>query len=545
MSLFRIKTSIPPRLFHCRCFATALPNDEEYTATPHYPPILDMSFEKKLERKKVAKHEEIKAVKTVEEKQIKLNMPRFYGFKSYMLNEDYCPYNNLGLAQHVTRTHLIVNNELPEYYKNIDVSGVALNLKSEIEEAIAVEIDGYKRENDFTNDDLTKVEMENLTSSLIVKQLNRIIKNEMSTSHPHMKNAQIDYEPRIESTWLAGGMDAPERVKSVRRGRPWTKHMEDDPVDRLMVFVGSPCMTVRSELPLPPIVSRDEAENAELEVPFFRLDPRAVGNKTEFRHIANTPGFWPGDPHKFGLLSYHNRGYLHNRKHYQDPQDDKEAVHRQAIIASFGWLQAQANFLGFNTYNDITYPLVTQTVITDGKVWSFYAYQLNTIVFHTMYVNENPKRNICWGTEELNLYDRVENGKLEGFNDQVLELLLKFYCNVPESRLGINLTPYLNHEEKVIADYADDDKRQWLEREYKFLVSNRPRFKLDYEVYSWEKIYKIDNKTRHMDKKLRPFELLQDPFKRTLDDRQPIYIPRKFRPHLPRHKGKYAKEYFP
>ncbi|KAG5882797.1 hypothetical protein JTB14_035627 [Gonioctena quinquepunctata] len=543
MSLHRINTSLCPKFFRCRALSTALKNAEEYTATPHYPPILDLSFKSKLRRKKEAVHEEIKAVKTVEEKQIKLNMPRYYGFKSYLLTEDYSPYNNLPLAQHVTKTHLIVNNNLPEFYKN--VGQLSTNLKAEIEEAILIEFDGYQRMHDLKNEDLDKMQIEDIISTTVAKQINRIITNKLSTSYPHIASVQIDYDPRIESTWYAGGMNPPEHIKRCRKGMEWMKPYENDPVDRLMVYFGSPSLTLRSEVPLPPIVSQEEAENPDLEVPTFKFDPRVVGTFTEHRHISNIPGFWPGDSHQFGLLSYHKRGYMSTREKFQDTQDDKEALHRQAIIASFGWLQAQANFLGFNTFNDITYPLVTQTVITNGKIWSFYAYQMNTMALNTDNLTENPKKNICWATEEMKLFEDVTEGKVVGFNDDVMNNLLKFYSNVPDTKLGVNLTPYLGNKEKFIADYEDEEKRVWLEREYKFLVANRLRYKLDYEIYSWEKIYKIDNKTRFMDKRLRPFELFQNPHKRTLDDRLANYIPRKLRPDLPRWKGRYAKEYFP
>ena len=93
--------------------------------------------------------------------------------------------------------------------------------------------------------------------------------------------------------------------------------------------------------------------------------------------------------------------------------------------------------------------------------------------------------------------------------------------------------------------FKDDEKREWLEREYKYLESNRPRHKELDEIYSWEKIYKIDHKTRFTEKRLRFFELFQQPHKRKLNDRLPKYIPRALRPDLPRHKGRRVKEYWP
>lgn len=375
---------------------------------------------------------------------------------------------------------------------------------------------------------------------------------------------KVDNDLHIESAWYAGGMIPPENVKRYRRGLEWTKKYENDPVNRLMVYQGSPMVSIRSQLPLNTIVPITESENPDLVVPFFKFDPRAVGTKTDHRHMANIPGnfnlvvwflvsvinnflgFWPGDPYRFGILSYNKRGHMLGRQErYKDPQDDKEALHRQGILASFGWLSAQANFLGFTTFNDITYPLVTQTVITNGKLWSFYVYQMNTMLLHSKYITENPKTNICWATEELKLYEDLQDGKIVGFNEDVLKMILKLYANAPESRLGVNMTPYLSSSEKVSADYEDDEKRTWLEREYKFLVANRPRYKQVDEVYPWEKIYKIDHNSRFMDKRLRPFEKFIQPYQRRLDDRRPVYIPRKHRPDLPRWKGRYAKEFFP
>ena len=230
---------------------------------------------------------------------------------------------------------------------------------------------------------------------------------------------------------------------------------------------------------------------------------------------------------------------------FNDGNYIQEALHRQGILASFGWLHAQANYLGFTTFNEITYPLVCQSIITDSRLWSFYTYQLNTLLMHSNNIADSPKKNICWATPELKLFEEIKDGRIVGFNEDILKMLLKYYVNEPQDRLGVNYSPYLNDTVRISADYTDDDKRQWLEREYKFLMSNRPRFLPDYEVYHWEKIYKIDHNTRFMDKKLRPFELMINPFKRRLDERQPQYIPRVLRPHLPKYKGRYVKEYFP
>lgn len=211
--------------------------------------------------------------------------------------------------------------------------------------------------------------------------------------------------------------------------------------------------------------------------------------------------------------------------------------------ASFGWLLAQANFQGFTTFNDITYPLVTQTIITNGQLWSLYAYQLNTVVMHNEHIDQNPKHNICFGTKPLKLYEGIEDGKVVGLNEDVLKMIIQLYMNAPEDREH-EMKPYLNAEEKYVADIENDKRRCWLEETYKHLVSNRPKHYLLPEVYQWERIYKIYFNTRFQEPKRRPFELDKNPFNRRLDDHLPPYIPKVLRPY-PKCRKKFENTYYP
>lgn len=71
-------------------------------------------------------------------------------------------------------------------------------------------------------------------------------------------------------------------------------------------------------------------------------------------------------------------------------------------------------FAGFTTCNEITYPLVNQSIITNGKTWSFYMYQLNTMRFFKSQDDINKPvapSNICWGTKHMELFhDITDNG---------------------------------------------------------------------------------------------------------------------------------------
>jgi len=66
------------------------------------------------------------------------------------------------------------------------------------------------------------------------------------------------------------------------------------------------------------------------------------------------------------------------------------------------------------------------------------------------------------------------------------------------------------------------------------------------EIYDWQKIYIIRHKTRPMDKKREPWEFGIKMYKRTLDDHQPVYIPRHLRENpKKRNRGRWAKTYYP
>lgn len=85
--------------------------DSEYTAEPEYPPIRNTSFKARKAQTVADWHSEIREVATVEEKMIKINMPRYYGYKVVDLTDSSVPYNALPLTQHYTRTVL---EELPQ-----------------------------------------------------------------------------------------------------------------------------------------------------------------------------------------------------------------------------------------------------------------------------------------------------------------------------------------------------------------------------------------------------------------------------------------------
>lgn len=303
-------------------------------------------------------------------------------------------------------------------------------------------------------------------------------------------------------------------------------------------------MAVRHEQPLPPI--SEVLHVKPEEIPKFTLDPRTLGYSTSYRHGAVAPGFWPGHKSEFGLLSFQRRSGQVDRNQNCGPEDFQEALHSSAIMGLYSWLLGQAHYQGFTTYNDVTYPLAGQTVLTNGQLWSFYAYQMNTTIVHSHFAHENPVANECWGTKEMKLYEEIdEQGRLVGVNEKVVNNLLKLYLNVPAERKGVDMKPYLKAGERYVSDIQDGDKRRWLDSHYKQLVSNKPRHKVPYEIYNWEKIYMVDHNTRPLAARRRPFQLRYNPFDKHLDAHSPKYLPKALRPEGPKSKQKREKTYYP
>lgn len=124
---------------------TAADENDEYTKEPQYPPILDLSYKSRKVRERLQWHEKIKCLKTVEEKLFAVNMPRYYGFKSVMLDDTHFRYNSLPFFQYTTRS-MLSDDGLPEYYNKLNdkVDSLLGLVKSDFEDAVLFEYTGYK-----------------------------------------------------------------------------------------------------------------------------------------------------------------------------------------------------------------------------------------------------------------------------------------------------------------------------------------------------------------------------------------------------------------
>uniref|UniRef100_A0A1B6LLN1 28S ribosomal protein S30, mitochondrial n=1 Tax=Graphocephala atropunctata TaxID=36148 RepID=A0A1B6LLN1_9HEMI len=562
---------------HERKMSSRIYPDDQYTDSPNYPAILDLSPKPSYRRERDNKLNKIKKLGTVEEKFFGINMPRFYGWSSLMLKEGNFPFNFLPFIQHITRTDYIDVDQFP-FSSNLsqtEIENLVKRIRPQLQDAILLEMvkKRPRHEVDGRAEAMGEGELADEATKGVVEQINRILSANLVQQAAHLYETEIDFEPRIEAFWRVGGFypdqktfedrkkDKEDHEKDLKTNRYAKRKIQEEPEDlvgHFIQYLGQPILQLRSSRPLKPLETRlPLAHTSATEVtegvtsskphlmpdlsrvPVLRYDPGFYGLEKIRRHGTNIPGFWPGDPNEFGLLSFHSRGHLLGRPPSFGTKDTTHTVTAQAILAGFSWLLGQATYQGFTTFQDLTYPLATSSVVTDGRVFSFFASQLNTLLFHDEHIDENPRVNVCYGTPTRELFQSIQGDEIIGWDDRVVQQLVEVYLNAPANREGVDLKPYLDKDAPYVKDIDHEERRVWLHEQFRYLSSNRPRHRLDPEIYDWENIYKIKFQTRPLDPRRRFFEVGVDPFKRRLDDRKNCYIPKKLRdPENPKKKLK-------
>uniref|UniRef100_A0A069DZ91 Putative 28s ribosomal protein s30 mitochondrial n=1 Tax=Panstrongylus megistus TaxID=65343 RepID=A0A069DZ91_9HEMI len=529
--------------------------NNEYTKTPQYPPILNNSLKAVRKREREKRYAKYNSLHTVEEKLFALNLDKYYGWNCMTLKEHVYPYQFLPFVKFITRTYLVQDNkELFHKVQNVDIEECkqsAQNVRKYLQEAILFELKGKKRSEQ--NISFSK----NLESEAndVIETINSVLLSSLSSQHSHLLETVVDYKPRLEAFWMVGSFHPSETVFKKRKDKGLNDDECSDPVDHWIQYFGSPVVQLRNQNPLSQLETQhlkdyNEPSNTMI-VPLENSDPSLkYGILFERRHGTSIPGYWPGDENEFGLLSYHTQAYLLDRPPHFGSKEHNDSLLAQAILSSYGWLQGQASYQGFSTFTDVTYPFVTQNIITDGRQFTFSLYQLNTTVLHSENSLTNERVNICVTMPTSILYEEIRGNEFIGWNDDVVSTLLSFYIKKPKNREeGFELKPYLHPEEKYVADIEDKDRRIWLHKQFRHMYSNRPRNRLPYEIYDWERIYKVKFPTRPLDARLRPFERDCNPLEdRKYNEHMPPYVPKQFRPkkkHWTGWRSKFAKTHYP
>lgn len=130
-----------------RCYATqnAIEKSPINAEKVEYPPIIERTRKAYKEREKIAWHEAVKNVKTVEEKLIKVNIPAYWGLRTTPLENDEYHYNCFPHFQHWTRTQY--EDGLPKtWFKRSaeEIDGMVNSIREQIIEAISFQYQGFR-----------------------------------------------------------------------------------------------------------------------------------------------------------------------------------------------------------------------------------------------------------------------------------------------------------------------------------------------------------------------------------------------------------------
>lgn len=458
-------------------------NESEYSETAEYPPCFDPSLLGRKRLKRQEWYDHIQRLPTVEEKLLALCSRKDYATKVHICTPFLKSFNVLPLTLHCTRTHLI--EDMPDHHKRINVDALVEYIKPMVIKNIQDVFIDMTNVEPTKVDFLTEKKRQQIRGQLMTDRIFRLVASLLSNSLPHLRNCQVDYHPRLEAFWWAGDFPPTLMVKNRRKNAKFGSILPvDHPIDFYFQYIGKPYMQIRNADPLEPFLNREDNLCCTNKVKKYCYDPTTAGLPFRTRYATSVPGFWPADSCGFGTLSIHTREDSLFLTQLYGENSLSSTLHNAGVLSSFAWLLGLAYYKGFSPFQEVTYPFTTQTVITNGQCWSFYAYQLNTICL-SQDVSRDSVQNVCWATSELKLFDIVEDGQVKGFNNNVLKHLVKFIINPPKKLEGVNLTPYLN------AVHHPDETWVSINKNWKDKYANRPGVHKHKELNLWEKIYKI------------------------------------------------------
>ncbi|KAM4053202.1 large ribosomal subunit protein mL65 [Anomaloglossus baeobatrachus] len=247
-----------------------------------------------------------------------------------------------------------------------------------------------------------------------------VLSSHCAQYNPALTRCSLDVKPQVNFYWTHGETRVP---RGHRKGCIDPIRFQVDDV---------PLVQIRAPQPLKEFVPLDFV--VPEEVPVVPYEPSRLPLFQRQYENNIFIGSKLDDPCSFGHTQFHlvPDKFLRERLKKLNREDHVEVFLRANAIASlFAWTGAQAMYQGFWSQADVTRPFVSQGVISDGRHFSFFCYQLNTLALAADSDKDPNRKNICWGTESAPLYETVEKDDIKGFNDDVFRQLVRFFLNAP------------------------------------------------------------------------------------------------------------------
>jgi len=173
-----------------------------------------------------------------------------------------------------------------------------------------------------------------------------------------------------------------------------------------------------------------------------------------------------------------------------------DPLHQQLIISAHTQALGQAALLGFGPLTELTYPIVHQNVVTDGRTFTLSVHQANTIALHSGNTSHlNPHHNKLWVSEEMQLWDSIDpaTGAVKGLNKDLIAQLAAMFQKRTKAKK--DAAPYLGEQKYLWNHPARDEYKTWFHQRLRRLNYGKKWFRPRPELTAWEKIYKLDHNT--------------------------------------------------
>lgn len=417
---------------------------EGYTDQPEYPPLNDASRKGLKRQIRLDWYDSIKSQPTAEAKLYEI--VRHCNHYIAHFNNFLKPHNSLKLQKYMTQTYLV--NRLPDNYMNPVSEGLISTVRDIILEQIALDkFESLKKGPQFVSKQVRDGIKDAYVSNLFNQNMVNNVKKVLVADNPQLLSYQYDLSPAIRSWWYHSGFQAPNNKRYFQ-----CRKDEDGCINQMIQMNGSSSLNIRSDSMIEPVISQtDPIVTDTTLIEKLSINLKLYGGQFKFKWPVALPGFWFEDEPRFDFphTCFLSTDSLSHRIYQNElpinADDDKEeSLIGTAISTGYSWLNSLSMYHGFTPFQELTYPFTCQLVTTNGQDWLFTIYQLNSHTFHRD-LGGPKKNNICWSSGLLQLYEKYEDGKFYGVNDDVVKLVIRFLAQQtsPLYTSQLTLRPHL------------------------------------------------------------------------------------------------------
>ncbi|XP_022705963.1 uncharacterized protein LOC111270159 [Varroa jacobsoni] len=452
---------------------------------PKWPKVLDMTPDAKERRERQKFYDEIQSYPTANHKLYMINTER--GRRSVFYNPPQPGYNALESYQYATRT---AYKSEPETEELPEVSSDILSAVEEIIVAQSSAFDSRSKMNDILEPAPIPITSTNFPGSFEGYSF------EPSAEVFHERTrAQHVMIAIINALRCLLALSDNFTLEQARLEAFWEHHRyrtnkkDIDHFSPMLQYAGQADLLISTPIPLKPLVAADSEEVYSLDFPQYDYYPEVQGWQEKERHLVSTVGYWP-ECRNFPLVIADDMNKVLtttgdpslSTESFQSSERRNRLLAAHGLLSNFACAVATAYTHGFTLYHEITYPIVSQCIISDGQQWHFSRLQLNTLAFGADFNQD--RQNLAWSSNEMKLYDTVEDGKVKGLNQNVVA---KIIATLTATREPIeNPSPYVDLDAEK--EFLDRGTRCW-----RHMASRRFNLGeyLEKEIPMWAKIYKM------------------------------------------------------